>query len=129
MPVTRHLSTIALALSLLVGTADLASAASHGAAAPAKPPQAPAAEKAAKPAGTKARQHAGAVKAVDPAGKTLTVTEKSGDATVTVTDKTTIKRGKDTVKLEDLKAGDRVTVVYTKQNGADVARSIVVKAQ
>lgn len=71
----------------------------------------------------------GTVKAVDAAAKTLTVEEKSGDATVSVTDKTTIGRGKDAVKLEDLKAGDAVMVAYTRQNGKEVARSITLKSK
>lgn len=93
-------------------------AASHQAAAPEKK-----AEKAAAPAA----RHVGTVKAVDPAGGMLTVTEKEGDAEVSVTNKTAIKKGKGTLKLSDLKAGDEVTVVYVKQDGKDVARSVTVK--
>ena len=128
MRVLRTLLVTASALVLLGALAGVASAANH-AATPAKTEAKPAAEKAAKPAAEKTRRHVGTVKAVDVAGKTLTVVEKSGEATLAVTDKTTIKRGKDTVKLEGLKAGDPVTVAYTQQNGKDVARSIIVKAQ
>lgn len=127
MRILRTLLATALAIVLLGALAGVVSAASH-AGTPAKETK-PAAEKAAKPAAEKTGRHVGTVKAVDAAGKTLTVEEKSGAATLTVTDKTAIKRGKDTVKLDDLKAGDPVTVIYTQQNGKDVARSITVKAQ
>ena len=128
MRILRTLLATALAVVLLGALAGVASAANH-AATPATKEAKPAAGKAAKPAAEKTRRHVGTVKAVDAAGKTLTVEEKSGEATLTVTDKTTIKRGKDTVKIEDLKTGDPVTVVYAQQDGKDVARSIVVKAQ
>lgn len=125
----RHrLFRIVLAGLLIGGAAGMASAASHGGTSQTQP-QKPSAEKAAKPATAKTGRHVGAVKAVDPAGKTVTVEEKSGDVSVSITEKTAIKRGKDAVKLEDLKTGDRVTVVYTQQNGKDVARSVLVKAQ
>lgn len=128
MRILRTLLMTASSVVLLGLLTGVAPAANH-AAAPAKKETKPAAEKAAKPAAEKTGRHVGTVKAVDVAGKTLTVEEKSGEATLTVTDKTAIKRGKDTVKFEDLKAGDPVTVVYTQQDGKDVARSIVVKAQ
>jgi Cu/Ag efflux protein CusF len=82
-----------------------------------------------KPAAAAARRHVGALKAVDPAAGTLTVTEKEGDATVSVTEKTAIKKGKESLKLSDLMTGDEVTVVYTKEDGKDVARSVTVKAK
>jgi Cu/Ag efflux protein CusF len=82
-----------------------------------------------KPAAPAARRHVGALKAVDPAAGRLTVTEKEGDATVSVSEKTAIKKGKESLKLSDLKPGDEVTVVYTKENGKDMARSVTVKAQ
>jgi Cu/Ag efflux protein CusF len=87
------------------------------------------AEKAGKAAAPATGRHVGSVKAVDPAAGTLTVTEKAGDAEVSVSDKTAIKKGKASVKLADLKAGDEVTVVYVKQDGKDVARSVTVKAK
>ena len=120
-----------LVLSILLtgGAVGAAFAANH-VAAPAKAPEAkPSAGKAPATAATKTSRHAGTVKAVDAAGRMLTVAEKSSEATVTVPEKASIKRGKDTLKLEDLKAGDAVTVVYAKEDGKDVARSIVVKAQ
>ena len=124
----RDFLAMVLAVLLIGGVAGMASAANHGAA-PVKKAAKPPAEKAAKLAAEKTRRHVGTVKAVDAAGKTLTVEEKSGEATVAVTEKTIIKRGKDTVKLEDLRAGDQVTVVYSEQDGKQMARSILVKAQ
>lgn len=118
-----------LSVLLTGGVVGTGLAANH-VAAPAKTPEAkPAAGKASTTATEKTSRHAGTVKAVDAAGRMLTVAEKAGEATVTVPEKASIKRGKDTVKLEDLKAGDAVTVVYVQQDGKDVARSIVVKAQ
>lgn len=128
MPSLSGLFAAALAVVLVGAVAGDVSAANH-AKAPEKKEEKPAAEKAAKPAAEKTGRHVGTVKAVDPGGKSLTVEEKSGESTVAVTDKTAIKRGKDSVKLEDLKAGDQVTVVYVQQDGKDVARSISVTAK
>jgi Cu/Ag efflux protein CusF len=102
-------------------------AASHQAAAPEKKTEK--AEKAEKPAAAASRRHVGTVKAVDAAAGMLTVTEKGGDAEVSVSDKTSIKKGKESVKLSDLKPGDEVTVVYVKQDGKDMARSVMLKAK
>lgn len=87
------------------------------------------AEKAEKPAAPAARRHVGTVKAVDPGAAMLTVTEKEGDVEVSVSDKTAIKKGEESLKLSDVKTGDEVTVVYVKQDGKDVARSVTVKAK
>lgn len=90
------------------------------------------AEKAKKPAGGMMggmRRHTGTVKAVDPAAGTLTVTEKEGDAEVSVGEMTMIKKGKESLKLSDLKPGDEVTVMYMKQDGKDTARSVMVKGK
>ena len=122
---------VAMGLSVLMigGVVGTAVAANHPAA-PAKAQETkPAAGKAPAAAAEKTSRHAGTVKAVDAAGRMLTVAEKSGEVTVTVPEKASIKRGKDSVKLEDLKGGDAVTVVYVQQDGKDVARSIAVKAQ
>jgi Cu/Ag efflux protein CusF len=81
-----------------------------------------------KPADT-VRHHEGSVKAVDPTAGTLTVAEKEGEATVSVSEKTLIKKGKESLKLSGLKPGDEVTVHYVKEGGKDVARDVTVKAQ
>ena len=117
-----------LSVLMIGGAVGTALATSH-ASAPATTQEAkPAAGKTAPAVAAKASRHAGTVKAVDAAGRMLTVTEKSGEVMVTVPEKASIKRGKNTVKLEDVKAGEGVTVVYVQQEGKDVARSIVVKA-
>lgn len=84
-------------------------------------------QKADKPAAAETRRHVGTLKAVDSAAGTLTVTEKEGDATVSVGDKTPIKRGKDSVKLSDLKPGDEIVVRYVKEDSKGVARDVTVR--
>ncbi len=125
----HHALATVLSVLMIGGIVGPALATNHAAAPEKKPEEKPATGKAAKAAAEKTRRHAGTVKGVDAAGRTLTVEEKAGEATVTVPDKASIKRGKATVKLGDVKAGEAVTVVYVQQNGKDVARSIVVKAQ
>lgn len=85
--------------------------------------------KAAPAAAEKTLRHIGTVKTVDATSRTLIVTKKAGEVTVDVPEKASIKRGKATVKLEDVKTGEAVTVVYVQQDGKDVARSIALKAQ
>jgi Cu/Ag efflux protein CusF len=130
MRVWKGALATALAVLMIGGLVGSAFSASHTAA-PAKTPETKPAPAGKAPAAgaEKTSRHAGTVKAVDAAGRMLTVAEKSGEVMVTVPEKASIKRGKDTVKLEDLKAGDAVTVVYVQQDGKDVARSIAVKAQ
>jgi Cu/Ag efflux protein CusF len=128
-------SFVALLAMMWASVAPLqALAASHQAAAPEKKAEKKAekaekADKAEKPAAAASRRHVGTVKAVDAAAGMLTVTEKEGDAEVSVSDKTSIKKGKESVKLSDLKPGDEVTVVYVKQDGKDMARSVMLKAK
>jgi Cu/Ag efflux protein CusF len=95
----------------------------------AAPHEAKAQDKVEKPAAPAARRHVGTVKAVDPATGTLTVGEKGGDAEVSVTKKTAIRKGKKSLKLSNLKPGDAVNVVYIKQDGRDVARSVTVASK
>lgn len=122
-------TTLAIGLiALLIGGAAAGAPAAAQTAAPGTAEQKLPVEQPAK-AAQKTRRDVGTVKAVDATAKTLTVETKSGDATIAIGDKTTIKRGKNTVKLEDLKAGDRVTVVYAEQDGKHVARSITLRAQ
>lgn len=122
MVLKRTLPMIALAAAMALSPAVAAYAASH--AAP-KTGEKKATEKAA----AKGGRHVGTVKAVDAAAGTLTVTETSGDQTVTVTEKTSIKRGKEALKLSDIKEGDEVTVRYLKEDAKDVGQSITVKAK
>ena len=124
----RALIVLALAVFAAESWPGAVSAASHASATDKKEEKA-APAKAAKPAADKGGRHVGTVKAVDAASTTLIVEERSGVSTVTVTDKTTIKRGKDAAKLEDLKAGDAVTVAYTQQDGKQVASSISARSK
>ena len=67
------------------------------------------------------------MKAVDAAGKMVTLTTKAKkEVMVSVDDKTKIKSGKEDKKLEDLKAGDRVNVTSSSVEGKMVAKSISV---
>lgn len=67
------------------------------------------------------------VKAVDAAGKMITVSTKAKkDVMVSVDDKTKIKSGKDDKKLEDLKEGNRVNVVASTVEGKMMAKSITL---
>lgn len=122
MHIARAILVALLGMVLASTAPSQALAASHQAAGPEK--KAEKAEKVKKPAGGMMggmRRHVGTVKAVDPAVGTLTVTEKEGDAEVSVS--------KETLKLSDLKTGDEITVMYMKQDGKDVARSVMVKAK
>lgn len=122
MRLTRGIFVMALAISLASMAPWEALAASHAAKGQEK--------KAEKPAAAEARRHVGTVKTADPAAGSLTVAEKEGgDAQVSVTEKTTIKKGKESLKLSDLKPGDAVSVVYVKQDGKDVARSVTVTSK
>lgn len=124
MNITRVILAAVMGMLWVSTAPSQALATSHQAAGQEK--KAEKAEKAAKPA---ARRHVGTVKAVDPTAGTLTVTEKEGDAEISVSDKTAIKKGTESLKLSDVKTGDEVTVVYMKQNGKDVARSVTLKAK
>lgn len=121
MSIVRAIFVALLGVLLVFGATGQALAASHQAAGQEK--------KTEKPAAPATRRHVGTVKAVDPAAGMLTVTEKEGDATVSVGEKTPIKKGKESLKLSGLKPGDEVTVLYVKEGEKDVARSVTVKVQ
>jgi Cu/Ag efflux protein CusF len=121
MSVIRSILVAVVGLFLALGAPVQLLAASHQAAG-----QEQKAEKAAAPT---TRRHVGTVKAVDAGAGTLTVAEKAGEATVAVSEKTTVRKGKGSLKLSDLKPGDEVTVLYVKEGEKDVARSVTVKAK
>lgn len=130
MYIVRAIFVALVGMVLASAAPSQALAASHQAAGQEKKAEkAEKTEKAEKPAAPAARRHVGTVKAVDPAAGMLTVTEKEGDAAVSVSDKTAVKKGKESLKLSDVKPGDEVTVVYVTQDGKDVARSVTVKAK
>lgn len=118
---TRTVFVLVVGALCTLGSSGHALAASHQATEQEK--------KAEKPAAPAARRHVGTVKAVDAAAGTLTVSEKDGEVTVSVGEKTAIKKGQKNVRLNDLKAGDEVIIRYVTEDGKDVARSVTVKAK
>lgn len=77
----------------------------------------------------KTRRVDGVVKSAQADGIVVSGKEKSKerDWAFSVTEKTTIKRGPDTVMATDLKPGDAVTVNYTEQDGKVIAQSVTLK--
>lgn len=111
-----------LSLVLVMALAGITFAADKKEAAPA-----PAAKQAA-PAAKEAVGHAaGEVAAVDVNAGTLTVKEKKGDLVVSVDANTSIMAGKDKKTLADIKAGEKVAVVYAAANGKNTAKSIEIR--
>jgi Cu/Ag efflux protein CusF len=78
-------------------------------------------------AAAKVHQVTGEVTAVDAAAKTVTLKHKKGEVVISVAEKTSIKEGKEKKSLEDVKAGDKVTVHYTEADGKMTAKSIAIK--
>jgi preprotein translocase subunit SecF len=78
-------------------------------------------------AGTK--QVTGDITAVDAKASTVTVKGRSGEVTVDVVDSTKIKAGAKSMTLQDLKAGEKVKVVYTEADGKNTAKTIEMKAK
>lgn len=71
-----------------------------------------------------AKRVTGNVAAVDSNAKTITVKGKKGDVVISVDDKTKIMAGKDAKTLADIKAGDKVAVMYIEADGKNIAKSI-----
>jgi len=80
---------------------------------------------------SKASQITGTVKAINEVAGTIAVTKKFKDKTVeiiAVTDKDTkIAKGNEIKSLHDIKAGDKVAVVYTRKGEVNLAKSISLK--
>jgi Cu/Ag efflux protein CusF len=72
-----------------------------------------------------ANEKTGVVKSVNVEGKTLVVTA-ARDLTFTVTDKTKILLGDKEKTLADIKAGDKVTVVYDNAGETRTATKITI---
>lgn len=68
----------------------------------------------------------GEVSAVDAGAGTLTVKHRKGETAVSLYTKTRIKYGKEKKSLEDIKAGEKVTVRYKEESGKKVATSIYI---
>ncbi len=74
-----------------------------------------------KKAPAKVNQISGEVVAVDAKAKTLTVKGAKGDVALSLEEKSS-------VKLADIKTGDRVVVKYKEMDGKNVAISVAKKA-
>lgn len=69
----------------------------------------------------------GEVAAVDATAGTITVKHKKGDVTISVDAKTKVKAGKEKKSIEDVKAGEKVTVKYKEEDGKKVATAVYIK--
>ncbi|MFZ3138210.1 MAG: hypothetical protein WA126_12570 [Thermodesulfovibrionales bacterium] len=80
---------------------------------------------------SKTFQITGVVKSLNEGAGTITVTKKFKDKTIeviAVTDKETkIAKGNEKKSLQDIKAGGKVVVVYTKKGEVNLAKSISLK--
>ena len=66
----------------------------------------------------------GDITAVDAKAMTVTVKGKKGDVTVMVDAKTEFKLGKDKKTIADLKAGEKVKIIYHEADGKNIAKRI-----
>ena len=87
---------------------------------------APAAAPAAKPA--KAEKFSGEVKNVDAMAKSIVVAKGKEEKTFAIDDQAKITKGKEALKLDDLKAGMNVSIEYKKEGDKNIATSIKVSA-
>jgi len=80
---------------------------------------------------SKALQISGAVQSVNEGAGTIIVTKKFKDKTIeviAVTDQETkIAKGNEKKSLHDIKAGDKVIVVYAKKGEVNLAKSITLQ--
>ncbi len=80
---------------------------------------------------SKALQVSGTVKSVNESAGTIAVTKIFRDKTIevtVVTDKgTKIAKGSETKNLYDIKAGDKIVVVYDKKGEMNLAKSIMLQ--
>lgn len=87
---------------------------------------APAAPASTKPA--KMEKFSGEVKSVDAMAKSVVVAKGKEEKTFMTDDKTKIMKGKEALKLEDLKAGMHVAIEYKMEMDKMVAASIKASA-
>ncbi len=73
------------------------------------------------------KQVTGNVTAVDQKTMTVTVQGKKGEVTASVDKKTRIVEGKEKKTLADVQVGDKVTLKYSKVDGKDMAKRIIIK--
>jgi Cu/Ag efflux protein CusF len=73
----------------------------------------------------------GKVKAVDTSAQTLTIAkqekDKEEDTVVTINKETIITIDKEKKMLSDVKVGEMVAVMYTKLEGKNIAKNIVIR--
>lgn len=99
-----------------------------GAMAQPKPAEKPAATEKAPAKAPKAEKFAGEVKNVDAMAKTFVVAKGKTEKMFTVADDTKITKGKEALKLDDLKAGMNVAVEYKKDGDKMVATAVKASA-
>ncbi len=87
---------------------------------------APAAPATTKPA--KMEKFSGEVKNVDAMAKSIVVAKGKEEKTFATDDQTKITKGKETLKLDDLKAGTNVTIEYKKDGDKNIAATIKASA-
>ncbi len=117
-------SILLVVLLTLVAFASTAIAAAPPKAAGTAP--APAAPASTKPA--KVEKFSGEVKSVDAMAKSFVVAKGKEEKTFVTDDKTKITKGKEALKLEDLKAGMNVNIDYKKDGDKNVAATIKASA-
>ena len=101
-----------------------------GAIAAAPPKAAGTAPAPAAPASTKAKveKFSGEVKNVDAMAKSIVVAKGKEEKTFATDDMTKIMKGKEALKLEDLKAGMSVSIEYKKEMDKNIAVAIKASA-
>jgi Cu/Ag efflux protein CusF len=101
-----------------------------GAIAAAPPKAAGTAPAPAAPASTKAKveKFSGEVKNVDAMAKSIVVAKGKEEKTFATDDMTKIMKGKEALKLEDLKAGMNVSIEYKKEMDKNIAVAIKASA-
>ncbi|HYA92868.1 MAG TPA: hypothetical protein VEK32_15385 [Thermodesulfobacteriota bacterium] len=110
-------------LTLLAFVSGAIAAAPPTAATTAPAPAAPAST-----APAKMDKFSGAIKSVDAMAKSLVVVKGKAEKTFMVSADTKITKGKEGLKLEDLKAGMNVSIEYKKEMDKMVAGAIKVSA-
>jgi Cu/Ag efflux protein CusF len=108
-----------VALLTLVAFVSGAMAQEKAKPAPAKPAAAPA---------PKLEKFSGDIKTVDAMAKNIVVAKGKEEKTFATTADTKITKGKETLKLEDMKAGMNVSVEYKKEMDKMIAGTIKVAA-
>ena len=75
-------------------------------------------------AATKTHVVEGEVVSADATAKTITLKEKDKDTTFTLAEKAKVMIHGKAGSLDELKAGDHVTVRYTEKDGAEIAQEV-----